>query len=264
MKNSGIVKISFILLACSFLNMNAKSPIMPGDTVNILWIGNSYTYFNDLPSLFKEIAKNENITVNNTRLLKGGEKFEGHLNNPGVIDTIGLGGWDYVILQEFSSTPANSTKYVAENIYPYAETLDSLIHKSSPDAKTVLYMTWGHRNGNVRSTPYPFDDTYDLMQDRITRTYLDLAYELGAMCAPVGLAWQTIMKDYPNIDLYNPDNFHPALSGSWLAANTIFETLYQKPFTTPAPEGLSPEEALTLQKVAQQTVLNNSSVLNLK
>ena len=262
-----IVKIFLSLLALmgfSAIDMMAKKTVMPGDTINVLWIGNSYTFFNDLPSLFQEIASHENITVNNTRLLKGGEKLEGHFNNPEVRDTISKGGWDYVILQEYSSTPANSTKYVAENIYPYAAALDSLIHLSSPDAETVLYMTWGHRDGNIRQTPYPFDDNYESMQNRITTTYLDLAYELGAMCAPVGLAWQKIRNYYPDIDLYNPDTSHPSLAGSWLAANTIFETLYQKPFISTGPEGVPTDEASILQKVAQQTVMDNASILNLK
>ena len=249
---------------CGWMNVSAKAPVAPGDTVNVLWIGNSYTFYNDLPKLVEEIAAKENVTVNNTRLLKGGEKWSGHLANPGAIDTISRGGWDYVILQEFSSTPAYSTKYVAENIYPYAEALDSLVHKFSPDAETVLYMTWGHRDGNVRQTPYPFDDTYNAMQDRIATTYLDLAYELGAMCAPVGLAWQNVRRDYPGIELYTPDNFHPSFAGSWLAANTIFSSLYQKPFPVSYPEELNPEDARVLHDVAVETVEKNAPVLNLQ
>ena len=264
MKSIKFFTIGIALAAASFFGVNAKAPVMPGDTVNVLWIGNSYTFYNDLPELVRTIAAQENVTINNTRLLKGGEKWEGHLANPGVVDTISQGGWDYVILQEFSSTPAYSTKYVAENIYPYAAALDSLVHKYSPDAATVLYMTWGHRDGNVRQTPYPFDDDYASMQDRIKTTYLDLAYELNAMCAPVGMAWKTVRKEYPYIDLYTPDNFHPSLAGSWLAANTIFATLYQKSFLTPGPEGLSREDAAVLQEVAEETVKENEKILNLQ
>ena len=258
-----ILFVGTVIMTLSNICVSAKEPLMPGETANVLWIGNSYTFYNDLPELMKEIAAQQGVTINNTRLLKGGEKWEGHLNNPGVIDTISQGGWDYVILQEFSSTPAYSTKYVAENIYPYAEALDSIIHKFSPEAETVLYMTWGHRNGNIRQTPYPFDDTYEMMQERIKTTYLDLAYELDATCAPVGMAWENVRKEYPDIDLYNPDNFHPSLAGSWLAANTIFATLYQKPFKSTAPEGISKNDAAIIQKVAEETVKDNAGILNL-
>ena len=264
MKRIKLFTIGFAISAIFCGNAVARVPVMPGDTVNVLWIGNSYTYFNDLPELMKTIAEQENVTINNTRLLKGGEKWEGHLSNPGVIDTISRGGWDYVVLQEFSSTPGYSTKYVAENIFPYAEALDSLIHKYSPEAETVLYMTWGHKDGNVRQTPYPFDDNYEMMHDRIQTTYLDLAYELNAMCAPVGMAWKTVRREYPYINLYNPDGFHPSLAGSWLAANTIFATLYQKNFLTKGPEGLSRDDAAVLQEVAEETVKENADILNIK
>lgn len=264
MKCIKFLAVTGLFFAGSLFAAEAKNPVMPGDTVNVLWIGNSYTFYNDLPELFKNIASQERVTVNNTRLLKGGEKLSGHLANPGVVDTISQGGWDYVILQEYSSTPSNSKKYVAENIFPYAEALDSLIHKYSPDAETILYMTWGHKDGNVRETAYPFDDTYEDMQDRIITTYLDLAYELNAACAPVGMAWKTIRKEYPYIDLYNPDKFHPSLAGSWLAANTIFATIYEKPFETSGPEGLSKDEAAILQEVAEETVKDNASILNLQ
>lgn len=245
------------------VSVNAKTPVQAGETINVLWIGNSFTFYNDLPELFKNIAAQQGVTVENTRLLKGGEKFSGHLKNKGALDTIAMGGWDYVILQEFSSTPAYSTKFVAEDIYPYAETLDSLIHLSSPDAETVLYMTWGHKNGNIRQTPYPFDDNYTLMQDRIKTTYLDLAYELNAVCAPVGMAWETVRRQYPDIQLYKPDNFHPSLAGSWLAANTIFSTIFTKPYESAPPQGLPDNEAMILQKVAEETVFENAAIINL-
>lgn len=251
------------MVGLSFSPAMAKAPLADGDTVNILWIGNSYTYFNDLPTMMKDIASTRNIVVNNTKLLKGGERWAGHLANKGVVDTIAMGGWDYVVLQEFSSNPSNSTKYVAENVYPYALKLDSLVHEYSPDAETVLYMTWGHREGNVRPTSYPLDDTYESMQNRLTTSYIDLAYDLDAMCAPVGMAWQTLRKDYPDIELYVPDKFHPSLEGSWLGANTIFATLYQKPFTSKAPEGIPSSHAEIMQKVAQQTVEDNAGLLNL-
>ena len=108
MKCIKFLAVTGLFFARSLFAAEAKNPVMPGDTVNVLWIGNSYTFYNNLPELFKNIASQERVTVNNTRLLKGGEKLSGHLANPGVVDTISQGGWDYVILQEYSSTPSNS------------------------------------------------------------------------------------------------------------------------------------------------------------
>lgn len=234
------------------------------DSINILWIGNSYTYFNDLPQIFKEIAATQGVDVSNTRVLKGGEKLSGHLQNPILHEEMAKGDWDYVIIQEFSSTPALSTKYVAENVLPYAMEIDSLVHVYSPDAKTVYYMTWGHKNGTVRPSDYPLDDTYEWMQQRIANTYIDIAFEANAMCAPVGLAWKNVRKKHPEIELYTEDNFHPSLLGSYLAANTIFSTIFGIGYISTYYDEIDMQTAIILQNEAQRAVEENKELLNIK
>lgn len=208
------------------------------DSINILWIGNSYTFYNDLPKMVEEIGKRNGVDISTSKILKGGEKLSGHLTNPELHEKIKEGNWDYVVIQEFSSTPAYSTKYVAENIMPYAAEIDSLVKNYSPQAETVYYMTWGHKFGNVRQTDYPLDDTYETMQERIFTTYTDMAYENDGMLAPVGVAWRNVRKNHPEIELYIEDNFHPSLEGSFLAANTIYATMAGADFTTIEVEGI--------------------------
>lgn len=245
-------------------SQNSYGAANANDTIKVLWVGNSYTFYNDLPDLTADIAKENGVIMENTKVLKGGEKLSGHLQNPVLHEELKKGGWDYIILQEFSSGPAASTKSVAQNIYPYAEAIDSIAHTYSPDAKTILYMTWGHKNGNVRQDAYPLDDDYENMQERIKTTYIDLAYDLDAWCAPVGIAWQNVRSKYPEIELYVPDDFHPSLAGSWLAANALFSTIYQKPFSSAFPSELNEEEAAILQKEAQEAFFDNLKVLNIK
>ena len=104
------------------LKNNHETP----DSIRILWIGNSYTFFNDVPQMVEEMGKNNGMPISTTRILKGGEKFSGHLQNPELHKQLEKGGWDYVVMQEFSSSPAYSTKYVSEKILPYAAEIDSL------------------------------------------------------------------------------------------------------------------------------------------
>lgn len=195
------------------------------DSVRILWIGNSFTFYNDVPQMVEDMGRINGLPVSTTRILKGGEQFSGHLGNPDLHKALQKGGWDYVVMQEFSSTPAYSTKYVAENIMPYAARIDSLAKAYSPDVETIYYMTWGHKNGNTRQTDYPLDDTYELMQERLITSYTDMAYENGGKVAPVGVAWRNVRRNYPGIELYIEDDFHPSLAGSYLAANTLFATM---------------------------------------
>lgn len=231
------------------------------DSVRVLWIGNSFTYYNDVPKMVEEMGKANGVNISVTRILKGGEKFSGHLQNPELHRQLERGVWDYVVMQEFSSTPAYSTKYVAENILPYASQIDSLAKKFSPGVETVYYMTWGHKHGNTRQTDYPLDDSYEQMQNRISTTYIDMAYENGGTVAPVGFAWRNIRRNHPEIELYIEDNFHPSLAGSYLAANTIFSTIYGKPFKLFKVEGLTPEEMEILHNEAEATALGENSAL---
>ena len=76
------------------------------DSLRVLWVGNSHTYYNDMPSTVRQIAATQKVKLSCTRFLKGGERLSGHLKNQKLLDAIAAGGWDYVILQEQSSAPA--------------------------------------------------------------------------------------------------------------------------------------------------------------
>lgn len=234
------------------------------DSLRVLWIGNSYTFFNDMPSTAREIASTQGVKLSCTRFLTGGERFSGHLTNRDLLDAIAAGGWDFVVLQEQSSIPALNTAQVARDVYPFAYRLDSLVHASSPDAKVVFYMTWGHKNGTVRPTPeYPLTQYYREMQERLKTSYLEMTYDNNAWCAPVGMAWQQVRAERPDIELYHPDTFHPSAEGSYLAACVIFATISGKPFTTSVNAGLPPEIAAYLQQTAQTAVFENAALCNI-
>ena len=64
--------------------------------------------------------------------------------------------------------------------------------------------------------------------------------------------------------LYAQDCFHPGPLGSYLAANVIFTTIYGKPYQTAYTLGFPAEQAEYIQRVAQQTVLENLTLLNIK
>lgn len=257
------MKLIFRLLLLLVLPLaaHAQAP----DSLRVLWVGNSFTYYNDLPAIVQQIAVSQNVPLACTRFLKGGERFAGHLRNEQLLAALASGGWDYVILQEQSSAPAMPTGQVLREVYPDARRLDSLVHAGSPRAQVVFYMTWGHKNGNRHPVAsYPPINTYEGMQARLVTSYLEMAYDNDAWCAPVGMAWRRVRHERPDCVLYQADCFHPALPGSYLAANVIFTTLFRKPYQTDCTMGLAPELAEYLQRVAQQTVLDNLHLLNIR
>ncbi len=132
------------------------------DSLRVLWVGNSFTYYNDLPAMVQKIASTQKMKISCTRFLKGGERFSGHLQNKKLLQALADGGWDYVVLQEQSSAPAMPTGQVAREVYPAARTLDSLVHAASPDARVIFYMTWGHKYGNRKPVAeYPLSNGYE-------------------------------------------------------------------------------------------------------
>lgn len=90
----------------------------PQDSLRVLWVGNSFTYFNDLPAMVQKIASTQKVKLSCTRFLKGGERFSGHLKNKELLRALAGGGWDYVVLQEQSTAPAMPTGQVAARSIP--------------------------------------------------------------------------------------------------------------------------------------------------
>lgn len=241
----------------------SQSENAPVDSVRILFIGNSFTNRNKLPAMFDSIAVSQKRAVSITSVLKGGERLSGHLRNPRLLGLLQKGGWDFVVIQEQSTAPAMSTRQVMDEVYPYARMLDSLVMAGSPKAKVVFYMTWGHKYGYNKPVPeYPTVNSYEWMQHRLITSYLEMAYDNDALCAPVGMAWKRVRDERPEIVLYDNDCHHPSPIGTYLAANVIYTTIFPKRYQTGFHAGIPASDAEYLQQVAQATVLDNLTLLN--
>lgn len=257
---------TLLLALCTLLGANAAKKNVPQDSIRVLFIGNSYTYYNNMPAMVDSIAKSQKKLLSITRVVKGGEKFAGHLKNPKLHELLKKGGWNFVVLQEQSAMPSYPTAEVARTTYKAAHTLDSLIVAGSPDAKVIFYMTWGHKYGCQKpwKDNYPMGNNYEGMQERLITSYLEMAYDNDARCAPVGMAWREIRRTHPELQLYKPDCSHPSALGSYLVANVIYTTMFPKPYQTGFTTGIDSSTAEIIQQIAQQTVLNNKETLNIK
>jgi hypothetical protein len=78
------------------------------------------------------------------------------------------------------------------------------------------------------------------------------------------MAWKKVRTDRQDLNLYWPDGSHPSELGSYLAANVIFCTILQKPYSSTFLGKQEASTAIYLQLLAQQTVLSNRKLLNLK
>lgn len=199
------------------------------DTIKVLFIGNSYTYFNDLPQLVKNIAVSDGKTIITKQDTPGGVTLEYHWNSGVSQKLIKEGNWNYMVLQEFSQRPSEPLSEFNHNVFPFVEKFDSLFKRQNPKGKTILYMTWGRKNGDSsRCGQCPDVCTYEGM-DSLTRVrYLILGDKIGSYISPVGAVWRYIRNNHPEIELYNSDGSHPSINGSIVGAFCFYTIITQK------------------------------------
>jgi tetratricopeptide (TPR) repeat protein len=208
-----------LLILISQLSFSTPLQVEQGKPTRILFIGNSYSYHNSLSQLVKGLAREKfpNREIETKLISDGGITLKGHWEDTNALDEIRTGEWDFVILQEQSllgsALVIESKNHFnkPDTFFEYAKKFDSEIKLSG--AQTVFFMTWS-RKDNPEQQKY------------LTYAYMTMAMELDALIAPVGLVWNK-ERDNKMYDLYNRDGSHPSAHGSYLAATTIFATIFK-------------------------------------
>ena len=113
---------------------------------NALFIGNSYTYVNDLPGIIQEIALSKGNIFSHQSHTPGGSTLAQHASNSTVQNLLYSEVWDYVILQDQSQNPSFPPSQVANEVYPYAASLCEDIRQADACSQPVFFMTWGREN----------------------------------------------------------------------------------------------------------------------
>jgi hypothetical protein len=241
MRLRSIVLFLSVLLCCAA--PAAERPL------RVFFIGNSYTFVNNLPGVLAGLADAAGgRKIQTAQYTPGGWTLEAHFKDGKAVAAMSQGEWDVVVLQDHSLMPVGNPALTRE----FAAKLDAAIKDRG--AKTVFYLTWARRNNPA-------------MQEKLTETYFGIAKQLKARVAPVGIAWQRALKEDPKLVLHAPDGSHPSVEGSYLAACVFYATLLGK-----SPEGLpaevkkggktiltlDPQVARRLQTIAWRTVQERS------
>jgi len=208
--------------------------------LRVLFVGNSYTFCNDLPGTVAKLAAAAEppVDVHAEHFTKGGWSLEMHWNAGGALKRIGEGDWDVVVLQDKSTGPVESP----DSMKAHAAKFDAEIRKAG--ARTVFYMTWARQH-------------IPTMIETLAKEYDARVAELNATVAPVGRAWQAALAERPERGLHVEDKSHPNQHGTYLAACVFYATL-----TGRDPRGLpnagldevGADDAAFLQRIAWQTV----------
>lgn len=250
--------VAFILLVVAYY-LNATCLSLPGmgSCQRILFIGNSYTYVNDLPHVFTNLARSGGHRVQTGMAAQGSWTLADHVASSRTLDLLRSSKWDFVVLQEQSELPALEQSRTT-SMYPAARQLVGQIEGFG--ARPMFFMTWAYRDG----LPDTMLMDYQNMQFSIDRAYLGIAGELNVPLAPVGYAWLIAYGQDPQLDLWQQDGSHPTQQGTYLAACVFYAALFHQ-----SPEGLNYLDQLAidvakeLQTVAANTVLNDPKQWNL-
>lgn len=177
----------------------------------VLFVGNSFTYFWNMPQMVEAMAKDQGVNLKTWQSTVGGSNLKQHWEEEKNTQTRKLlesKKWDYVILQDHSL----STIEAPDRFKTYAGKLIGLIKEKG--AQPILEMTWGYH-----SNP--------LMQETIEKAYLNLGKETNTRVIPVGDIFMRARKERPDLDMYFDDK-HPSSDASYLIALTFYKYLTGK------------------------------------
>ena len=218
--------ISLLIVLCFLLPTKAQAR-QSGKT-RVLFIGNSYTYFNDLPEIFAQLAEAGHQGKIETRMVApGGWRLKDHWEKGTALTLLDEERWDFVVLQDQSTMGMDywvkGTDHANSDAVfrPYADKWAAEIRKKK--ATPVFFLTWAGKN-------VPED------QPALNYAYVSAAKETRSLLAPVGMAWDALRREQPSFGLfYEGRGSHPSPAGSYLAACVLYATIFhQNPLGLPS------------------------------
>ena len=240
-------------------NNNGTNTTQPN--VRILFVGNSSTYYNDMPQMVKGLAQADGVNVTIQALTAANYKLyqfadEKDTYGSQLISALKNYKWDYVILQDHREMIITDIAKTQTAI----ETLKPLIQSSG--AKMLLYDTQADYIGrSFTATGYSYYLSHNEIQHYMIKGYYMMGNKYGAQVISSGVNFERCLKQFPDIKLYNADNIHPTPTGSYLAACTIYGTIFN---TTALENKYLPESEYDsnglLKKVTKENALKMQAI----
>lgn len=254
--NLSLKSFSAVIL---FLYFNCCSQLHAASRpLKILFVGNSITYYNDMPQTFRDIANEKGDSVLLTVYAPGGTGFQHHSVDPQVYNYLRMGGWDVIVLQPGSNesvgvppTQARGTTLAQARIL-----IDSAVHYS-PCSRIMFYEisygVWGTGSADVAQ--------YNTTMNEIRTTNNYLSDSTSKSFVPAGEVLRHVWNQNPAQLLWgSAGDIHPNVRGSYLISCTFYGAIFNKPSygTTIMPANIGTDAAY-YQRVADSVVLNHTS-----
>lgn len=239
------------------------APVPDRGELSVLFVGNSYTYYNDMPTaIFEKIAAAAGYEPYIISITGAGHNLYQHANPTDVCGARVMKEllpkniyiYNYVVLQEQSMRPAS------DDLATFYDAVRDLANRAKGiEAIPILYSTWGRHSSSDYLTQTGL--TNETMTWKLAASYTAIAEELDIPVGYVGLAFYEVYTGDSGIELYDPDFTHPSYAGSYLAAMTLFAQMTGLDPTTVNFNGeLSAEDAAVLKQAAKNAVFNTPEI----
>ncbi|SMD35960.1 hypothetical protein SAMN04488029_2630 [Reichenbachiella faecimaris] len=179
------------------------------DTLRVLFVGNSFTYFFNLPQVVSSMAETQGQVIITRQSTVGGSNLEQHWKGEKGTKTreiLDNGQWDYVVFNNHSSSAIDTP----ESFMDYGQKFAKLVRQKG--AEPVWMMTWAYK-----SNP--------LMQDAITEAYKKLASITKSDYVPCGPLYASVRSLRPDMELFHDDK-HPSSNGTYLLGLAFYKYFF--------------------------------------
>lgn len=177
----------------------------PAGGYRVLFIGNSLTYFNDLPGTVARLGSMADVVIHVESVALPNFAVIDHASGmSNAVETIRSGKWDYVVLQQGPTT----TEIGRDTLLLAVRQLDPIIRGAG--GRPALLMVWPP-SGNLEAF------------DAVHQSYQQSGNAVGGLFLPAGDAWRTVLVSNPDLPLYGIDGYPPAELGTYLTALVVYE-----------------------------------------
>lgn len=278
MKNILLIILAFTIFSCKSHKKQTS------EKLNVLFIGNSLTYFYDMPQTLQKMLDETNPNIEIDQITNPGQSLSGHLSD--IVTSRTENGisvrkkedneiteteiklkekkWDIVILQT-----GTVSVLIPENREIKVNTAVSDIKNlvANPNCKFILFNTWPSKKEYPKQYCYParmIDKSIEKDQccspmienleqeiKLINESYDIVAEKNGINKSDNGTKFYEILTEYPEIELYD-DYSHPNANGSFLNACIFYQMLTNEKATDLKYNGeIEPKTAELLKKIAE-------------
>ena len=213
--------------------------------LRVLFIGNSLTYANNLPLMVQAMAKANGKRLLAAEVTFGGASLEDHWNSGETLRVLRSRSWHVVVMQQGPSSLPESRVHLREWTRRWADE----IYKSN-GSRPALYMVWP---GLER----------DAFFDDVRESYSIAARDVYGLFMPAGEALREARRRDPRAPIYDSDDFHPSIAGTYAAALSIYGVLYKKdPNNLPSRLTLADGQVVEIPQALARLLQDSATAAN--